>query len=172
MARSSNAFCVILVLAAGIAFAGTARADDDDDYRDFLKDCNVPGLPYEDAKSCLERARVLDEDRPSPQLQGVMARLEREIEATEDGTPPPTAPAAAPASAAPRSLLTPSASASRSSAKAVDRAASAATDSPDRDQLEADYEAAGRAVAEDVAPREPGIGDGSDAAVEHYAPHG
>ena len=63
---------------AAVALSGGAyAADDDDGLKTLVADCGGPDVKSADIDSCLERARVLGEDSPSPQLQSLTARLER-----------------------------------------------------------------------------------------------
>ncbi len=61
-----------------VALSGSAyAADEDDGLKSLIADCGGTGVKSDDIDSCLERARVLGEDSPSPQLQSLTARLER-----------------------------------------------------------------------------------------------
>jgi hypothetical protein len=63
---------------AAVALSGGAwAAEDDDGLKSLMADCGGPNVKPDDIDSCLERARVLGEDSPSPQLQSLTARLER-----------------------------------------------------------------------------------------------
>jgi hypothetical protein len=78
-----------------VAAALPARAGiwgDDDDLKSVMADCNRPDLAADTIDSCLERARVLNETSPSPQLPSLTARLERRAEALRDGTAPSASP--------------------------------------------------------------------------------
>jgi hypothetical protein len=66
---------------AAVALSGSA-AWADDDIKTLVADCGGTNVKADDIDSCLERARVLGEDNPSPQLQSLTARLER---LAEDG---------------------------------------------------------------------------------------
>lgn len=108
----------IFVGLAAVALSGGAyAADDDDGLRALVADCGGPDVKPDDIDTCLERARVLGEDNPSPQLQGLTARLERLAERGDSDndlskaymvTPVPEQTAgggAVPATAAPRGKL-------------------------------------------------------------------
>jgi hypothetical protein len=102
--RGSSLKGLLAALAFGAAMTATAAiADDEDDYRSLMADCNRPDLPLSDINGCMERARVLDESRPSPQLQHLLTQLERRSEEPE--TPNSDKPSSSPASAAPHSLV-------------------------------------------------------------------
>jgi hypothetical protein len=66
-----------------MTFAGSARASDDDDLKTLIADCGGPNLQFDDVKPCLERARVLDESRPTPELLRLMTQLEQRLEEGE-----------------------------------------------------------------------------------------
>jgi len=68
---------------AAFALTGSAYAGDDD-LKALIADCGGPNVKVDDVDSCLERARVLGEDNPSPQLQSLTARLERLAERNDD----------------------------------------------------------------------------------------
>jgi hypothetical protein len=68
---------------AAFALTGSAYAADDD-LKALIADCGGPNVKADDIDSCLERARVLGEDSPSPQLQSLTARLERMAEENDD----------------------------------------------------------------------------------------
>jgi hypothetical protein len=92
-----------LALGAALLSVTVARADDtDDDFKSLMADCNRPDLPASDINDCMERARVLDESRPSPQLQHLLTQLERR---TEDGGSPQLNKPSAPATTGPHALL-------------------------------------------------------------------
>lgn len=68
-----------------VALSGGARAaDSDDDLKVLVAECGGPNVKADDIDSCLERARVLGEDNPSPQLQSLTAKLERIAERGDD----------------------------------------------------------------------------------------
>ena len=69
---------------AAFALTGSAYAADDDDLKALIADCGGANVKVDDIDSCLERARVLGEDSPSPQLQSLTARLERLAERNDD----------------------------------------------------------------------------------------
>jgi hypothetical protein len=77
---ASITFCAALGAAL---FAGSALADDDT-IQSLMADCGGPNVAKDDINSCLERARELGDTAPSPQLQGLTARLERRAEALDD----------------------------------------------------------------------------------------
>ena len=62
--------------AFAVALSGGAALADDD-IKALVAECGGPDVKSADIDSCLERARVLGEDSPSPQLQSLTARLER-----------------------------------------------------------------------------------------------
>ena len=100
----------ILAGLAAVALPGAAWADDD--IKSLVADCGGANVKADEIDSCLERARVLGEDSPSPQLQALTASLERiaergdsdnDLSKVYDVTPVPeqtagggTAPVAAP----------------------------------------------------------------------------
>lgn len=63
---------------------GVYAADGDDDVKTLVAECGGPNVKVDDIDSCLERARILGEASPSPELQGLTARLERIAERGED----------------------------------------------------------------------------------------
>jgi hypothetical protein len=70
---------------AAVALPGGAyAADGDDDLKTLVAECGGPNVKMDDIDSCLERARVLGETSPSPELQGLTGRLERIAERGED----------------------------------------------------------------------------------------
>ncbi|HUO91390.1 MAG TPA: hypothetical protein VMU22_00630 [Rhizomicrobium sp.] len=71
---------------AAFAMAGNAYAADDDELKTLIADCSGANVKLDDVDSCLERARVLGEESPSPELQGLTARLERMAEQGEDNS--------------------------------------------------------------------------------------
>jgi hypothetical protein len=95
MKWSIFAACAAVALSGGTALA-------DDDIKSLVADCGGPDVKADDIDSCLERARELGETNPSPQLQGLTARLERMAERGDDDndlsktymTSHPTEPAA------------------------------------------------------------------------------
>src|SRR5579863_8189036 len=100
--RGSSLKGLLVALALGAAMTATAAiADDDDDYRSLMADCNHPNLPLSDVDGCIERARELDESRPSPQLQHLLTQLERRSEQPDSSD----SKQASPASAAPHGLV-------------------------------------------------------------------
>jgi hypothetical protein len=108
----------IFVGLAAVALSGGAYATEDDDaLKALITDCGGADVKADDIDSCLERARVLGEDSPSPQLQSLTARLERIAERSDADndlsktymvTPAPEQTAGGgtvPAAAAPRGKL-------------------------------------------------------------------
>jgi hypothetical protein len=71
--RSCACVSLFLVLSAG---AGPAAFAADDTESAVLADCTAADLPASTVDSCLERARVLDETNPSPQLESLEAQLQ------------------------------------------------------------------------------------------------
>ena len=68
----------IFAAVAAVALSGGAyAADEDDGLKTLVAECGGADVKLDDVDSCLERARVLGEDSPSPQLQSLTARLER-----------------------------------------------------------------------------------------------
>jgi len=70
------AFAVV-ALSGGAAWA-------DDDIKALVADCGGQNVKADDIDSCLERARVMGEENPSPELQSLTARLERMAERGDD----------------------------------------------------------------------------------------
>ena len=103
MARISCWPFAVVLLAGAMTFAGAARASDDDDFKALMVDCGGPNLQFDDVKSCLERARVLDETRPTPELLRLMTQLEQRLEDGENANSNPQPPAAT-ANGSPRAL--------------------------------------------------------------------
>jgi hypothetical protein len=102
--RGSGLKGLLAAFAIGAAMTATsAIANDDDDYRSLMADCSRPDLPLSDIDGCMERARVLDESRPSPKLQHLLYQLERRTEEPEN--PNSDKAPSSPASAAPHSLI-------------------------------------------------------------------
>jgi len=65
---------VLLLASAAVPTAAVAR---DGDVDAFMSDCGGVDLAPSAIDSCLERARVLDETAPSPEVQSVEASLEQ-----------------------------------------------------------------------------------------------
>jgi len=90
----------VLAAVAAIALSGATAWAADDDIKSLIADCGGADVKLDDVDSCLERARVLGEDSPSPELQSLTARLERMAERGDDdndlskaymaGSPPET----------------------------------------------------------------------------------
>lgn len=71
------------------ALAGSAYgAEDDSDLKTLLAECGV-NVAASDIDSCLERARVMGEADPSPKLQTLTAKLERQAEQLEENEATP-----------------------------------------------------------------------------------
>jgi hypothetical protein len=133
--------------------AGAARAsDDDDDLKELMADCGGAHIELSDVDGCLERARVLGETRPSPQLQSLMTRLERR---TEDSDDTPASPPE-PATRSPHVLATPAAAAGDvPPGKPGDPTYSQATAAgAERDKVSADLDASNIGDADAAAPKE------------------
>lgn len=95
---------VLVAIAFGVlTSSGDARAGDNKEaLRDLLADCGGPSVSPSDIDGCLERAREIDETSPSPQLQSLLAKLERQAEdADSDDSSPRSAVDAPPANATP-----------------------------------------------------------------------
>jgi hypothetical protein len=75
---------ILAAFAAGALSGGASAAEDDDGLKSLVAECGGPDVKLADVDSCLERARVLGEDSPSPQLQSLTARLERLAERGDD----------------------------------------------------------------------------------------
>lgn len=84
--RQVSALALVAALAASLP-AGSAGASDSDDLKALIADCGGPNVASSEIDSCLERARELGENDPSPQLEGLTARLERRAMALDDGNP-------------------------------------------------------------------------------------
>lgn len=90
----------IFAALAAVALSGATAWAADDDIKSLIADCGGTDVKLDDVDSCLERARVLGEDSPSPELQSLTARLERLAERGDDnndlskaymaGSPPET----------------------------------------------------------------------------------
>jgi hypothetical protein len=93
---------LMVALALAVTASATCARADDDDYKSLMADCNRADLPASDINGCIERARELDDARPSPQLQRLLTHLERRSEDVE-GTD--TSKSSTPASGAPHALL-------------------------------------------------------------------
>lgn len=95
--------CFFAALGLAAIAVAPAAAGDDDDYKSLMADCDKPDVERSDIRDCMERARVMDETQPSPQLQRLLTQLERRSEDLGDGdsskSPKPTA------SGAPHTLL-------------------------------------------------------------------
>jgi hypothetical protein len=82
-----------LALLLFCAPAPSAFAGDADDANSIMADCGGADMSASVLDSCLERARVLDETDPSPQLQSLEARLEeRETGQANPASPTQAAP--------------------------------------------------------------------------------
>ncbi len=73
---------------------------DGDNAASVMADCGQLDLPDDSVDRCLERARLVDESHPSPQLQTLEVQLERRADTADDGP-------ASSAADAPRSLRAP-----------------------------------------------------------------
>lgn len=89
------------MFACVLATAGAARADDAADFKSLMEDCSRSDLAISDINDCLERARVLSETSPSPQLITLTARLERIAESELDGAAPARQGTSTPAASPP-----------------------------------------------------------------------
>ena len=69
-----------LLVSAAPAYA----ADADDTAAEVMRDCGGDSLPRDQVSSCLERARVLDQSSPSPELQSLEAKLEQRVRSGPD----------------------------------------------------------------------------------------
>ena len=80
-----------LTAALLVSAAPVYAAPGDDTPAEVMRDCGGDSLPRDEVSSCLERARVLDQSSPSPELQSLEARLEQRVKAAPDDadTPPP-----------------------------------------------------------------------------------
>ena len=90
MTRLGLAGSLTVVLLASAAPALAAAGDDTE--AEVMRDCGGSRLPRDQVSSCLERARVLDQSAPSPQLQSLEAQLEQRVRAgssDDDAGPPP-----------------------------------------------------------------------------------
>lgn len=65
--------CAALCALAVPAAAASATGDSE---QSVLADCGHSGLAASAVDSCLERARILDETTPSPQIESLIARIE------------------------------------------------------------------------------------------------
>lgn len=66
---------MVAVLCAAV-LPGAARSAAGDTEQAVLADCGQSGMAASAVDSCLERARILDETSPSPQIESLIARLE------------------------------------------------------------------------------------------------
>lgn len=89
--------------AVAILVTPIARADESDDAKALMADCDRPDLPSSDIRDCIERAREIDYVRPSPQLQRLITQLERRWDDGDVNTNDPPKPTAA--SSTPHALL-------------------------------------------------------------------
>jgi len=83
MVRYSVRTLAAALFVSAVVAGGAARADSDDDLKDLINDCGGK-VDASDIDGCLERAREIAETSPSPYLQGLTARLERQAEASAD----------------------------------------------------------------------------------------
>src|ERR1700755_2789784 len=85
----SAALCAVCAVAVPIA----ALSATDDTEREILADCGQSNLAASIVDSCLERARILDETDPSPQVETLIAKLGRDTAGgpQESGSPRSTA---------------------------------------------------------------------------------
>jgi hypothetical protein len=102
--RSPAVLSLLLLLWAPAAPTAIAAGDS---ASSVLADCGAPDLAASVVDSCLERARVLDETDPSPQLESLEAALE--ARAGKGQPAPPGQPADAQASGPPAELVAPDA---------------------------------------------------------------
>ena len=71
------------LLAGSFVWCVPAAADDDD-FKTLMADCGRADLASSDISECLERARVMDDTRPSPDLERLLTQLERRLEDASD----------------------------------------------------------------------------------------
>src|SRR3974390_107395 len=94
--RSGGA--VLLVMVLGLALP--ARADEDD-LKSLMADCGKPDLASSDILGCMERARVMADTHPSPELQHLLTQLEHR---QDEGDNPNKASSATTATQAPAAI--------------------------------------------------------------------
>jgi hypothetical protein len=102
--RSPAVLSLLLLLWAPAAPSALAA---EDSASSVLADCGTPDLAASAVDSCLERARVVDETDPSPQLESLEALLEARAEKEQPAPLGP--PADAQASGPPAELAVPGA---------------------------------------------------------------
>lgn len=85
LAGSLTAF---LLASAAPAYAAAG----DDTVAEVMRDCGGNSLPRDLVSSCLERARVLDQSDPSPQLESLEAKLEQQVRRSPSDVASPLPP--------------------------------------------------------------------------------
>lgn len=78
----------MLTALCAIAVPGAALSATGDTEQAVVADCGQPGLAGSAVDTCLERARILDETNPSPQIETLIARLEAEATGRPESSPP------------------------------------------------------------------------------------
>lgn len=81
------------LIASLLCIWSIAANADDGDVAKLMSECGAADLPQASLDSCLERARVLEETDPSPQLQTLEANLEQRESAPPGRTQAASAPA-------------------------------------------------------------------------------
>jgi len=59
--------------------APVAAAPGDDTAAEVMRDCGGSSLPRDQVSTCLERARVVDQSSPSPEIRSLEAKLEQRV---------------------------------------------------------------------------------------------
>lgn len=69
-----------------------AAAPGDDTAAEVMRDCGGDSLPRDQVSSCLERARVVDQDNPSAAMESLEAKLEQRVRNEPATSPTPLPP--------------------------------------------------------------------------------
>lgn len=93
--RSGGA--ALLLMALGFALPASA---DEDDLKTLMADCTKSDLAASDIPGCMERARVMADTHPSPELQHLLTQLEHRLDDGDSSNKP----SASSATTAPQSL--------------------------------------------------------------------
>lgn len=74
----------LAAVGAAMTAGSACAAEDDTELKTLVAECGGANVNPDDIDSCLERARVMGEANPSPQLQTMTAKLERQAEQLDE----------------------------------------------------------------------------------------
>lgn len=149
--RSGGAALVLMAL----GFALPALADDDD-LTSLMTDCSKTDIAVDDIPACMERARVMADTHPSPELQHLLTQLEHRL---DDGDAKSKS-AAPSATSAPQTLQgAPANKAPNLSSAANDGAKSKAVAASDAGQSGSFFDGAWRSITNLASSLDPSARD-------------